>query len=51
MAFKVKVTYGDVHIRDWYAEWIKKYAKETLGMDVSVKIVPKEETEEVKEAT
>ncbi|MCM3079590.1 hypothetical protein [Brevibacillus invocatus] len=50
-AFKVKVTFGDVHVREWYTEWIKRYAKETLGMDVSVKIVPKEETEVVQEAT
>lgn len=50
MAFKVKVTYGDVHVREAYAEWIKKYAKETMGIDVTVKIVPKDKTEEVQEA-
>lgn len=44
MAFKEKVfivtvSYGEVHVREWYADWIKKYAKETLGKDVTVKLV------------
>lgn len=44
-AFKVTVTYGDESIKEWFAGWIKRYAKETLDIDVTVKIVDRYEAD------